>query len=1069
MEFKDEKEFEDALVKALTTSYGWDSKVIEYPTEEDLIANWAQILFDNNRGRDRLNEVPLTQGEIGQVFEQIRKLRTPCLLNGFINGKEIRIKRDAEADAAHFGKEVTLKIYDRNEIAGGKSRYQIARQPRFKQIASNAPKTRGDLTLLINGMPLVHIELKKSGVSLHQPCNQIRYYSELGVFSGLFSLIQIFFAMTPEEAVYFANPGPDGKFNSNFYFHWADANNSRVDVWKRIASDVLSIPMAHQLIGFYTVADETDGTLKVMRSYQYYAARGISTAVSKHDWSLAGPEHQRGGYVWHTTGSGKTLTSFKSAQLIKESGDADKVVFLMDRIELGTQSLREYRAFADADVDVQDTPDTYALLTKLKSDSQLDKLIVTSIQKASLLHKVEGDNDADFEKIGKKRIVFIVDEAHRSTFGEMLSVIKDNFPRALFFGFTGTPILEENKKKQSVTADIFGSEIHRYSVADGIRDKNVLGFDHYKISTYREIDLRKQVGLHEAKAGTVEEAMADPKKKRVFMNWQHAPMPRKSTVDGKEVKGVESKIPVEQYSDDKQGAKHREKVVEDIVEKWTVSSVGGKFHAILAASSIVEAIKYYRLFKEKAPALKVTALFDPNVNYSQNEVEDDFDDAPGQMDYDGFVEPDECAKLYASYKTEALLEILEDYGKRFNKKYSYEQHASFKRDLASRLAHKDNYIGIERKPEEQIDLVIVVDQLLTGFDSKWINVLYLDKELKYERLIQAFSRTNRIFGQDKPFGTVRYYRYPHTMAQNVEKAFRLYSGETPYGIFADKLDVHLKHLNAHFENIERLFKSAGIENFERLPEEPREVRVFARYFSALNESLQAARIQGFSWEKLEYSISDKDGKEESVTVLLDKETYRVLLTRYREIERMSAENEGVPFDIDATLTEIDVGKIDSDYLDSRFEKYVKALQTGEEVDAVLVDLHKCFAELSQEDQRCAQNFLTDVQQGNVAVEPGKSFLEYVAEYRRVDKISKVKICAEALGLDWEALWEFIEQYKKGTNVYSYPAYTKLEESVDKEKARTFLEKQEGRRLLPPQVATRAVIYLKGFIEKGDWD
>lgn len=198
--------------------------------------------------------------------------------------------------------------------------------------------------LLINGMPVIHIELKRCGVSVSQAHNQIEKYAQEGIFAGLFSLIQVFVAMEPNETVYFANPGPDGKFNKDFYFHWADFNNEPINDWKGIASSLLSIPMAHQLIGFYTVADDADGVLKVMRSYQYYAANAISDKVAKIKWD---GNHLLGGYIWHTTGSGKTMTSFKSAQLIANSKDADKVIFLMDRIELGTQSLKEYRAFAE--------------------------------------------------------------------------------------------------------------------------------------------------------------------------------------------------------------------------------------------------------------------------------------------------------------------------------------------------------------------------------------------------------------------------------------------------------------------------------------------------------------------------------------------------------------------------------------------------------------------------------------------------------------------------------------------------------------------------------------------------
>src|SRR5690606_14431789 len=220
-----------------------------------------------------------------------------------------------------------------------------------------------------------HIELKKSGVSVSQACNQIEKYARNGVFSGLFSLIQIFVAMEPNETVYFANPGPDGKFNKDFYFHWADYNNKPINNWREVTTNLLAIPMAHQLIGFYTVADANDGILKVMRSYQYRAAHAISDKVTKTDWKS---KNALGGYIWHTTGSGKTMTSFKSAQLIANSKDADKVIFLMDRIELGTQSLKEYRGFAEESEEVQATENTKVLVTKLKSSDPADTLIVTS-------------------------------------------------------------------------------------------------------------------------------------------------------------------------------------------------------------------------------------------------------------------------------------------------------------------------------------------------------------------------------------------------------------------------------------------------------------------------------------------------------------------------------------------------------------------------------------------------------------------------------------------------------------------------------------------------------------------
>lgn len=237
--------------------------------------------------------------------------------------------------------------------------------------------------------------------------------------------------MEPDETVYFANPGPDGKFNSDYYFHWADYNNEPINEWDKIASTLLSIPMAHQLIGFYTVADDSDGLLKVMRSYQYFAASAISDKVAKAKWE---GDNQLGGYIWHTTGSGKTMTSFKSAQLIASSRDADKVIFLVDRIELGTQSLKEYRGFADENETVQATENTGVLITKLKSSNPADTLIVTSIQKMSnIKEEADGLNTCDIETINKKRIVFIIDECHRSTFGDMLITIKIHFQKQCFW------------------------------------------------------------------------------------------------------------------------------------------------------------------------------------------------------------------------------------------------------------------------------------------------------------------------------------------------------------------------------------------------------------------------------------------------------------------------------------------------------------------------------------------------------------------------------------------------------------------------------------------------------------
>ena len=1060
MIFKKEAEFEDALIKVLFNK-GWSSEVIMYPTEEDLIQNWANILFDNNQSIDRLNGCPLTSGEMQQIMEQIKTLRTPLMLNKFINGKTISITRDNVDDNLHFGKEVSLKIYDRKEIAAGQSRYQIARQPKFKASSKILNDRRGDIMLLINGMPVIHIELKRSGVPVSEACNQIQKYSHEGVFSGLFSLVQIFVAMTPDETLYFANPGSWDAFNPDYYFHWADFNNEVINDWKGIASNLISIPMAHQLIGFYTVADDTDGVLKVMRSYQYYAASAISDKVSKTKW---GEGNQRGGFIWHTTGSGKTMTSFKSAQLIANSKDADKVVFITDRIELGNQSYIEYNNFADDGESVQKTEDTYVLITKLKSSAPADTLIVTSIQKMSNIKNDEnGLNAHDIEEIGKKRIVFIVDECHRSTFGEMLSTIKSTFPNAIFFGFTGTPIFEENQKKMSQTSTIFGGELHRYVLADGIRDKNVLGFDPRMIQTFKENDVRKQVALAEAKANNVEEAFADEKKREVFNKYMNdVPMAGYENDDGKYVKGVEDYLPNSQYIE----PEHQNAVVNDICDNWSILSVNKKFHAIFATSSIPEAIEYYGLFKDKMPSLKVTCLFDPHISNEDGEYKNTYKGKP-----------------VALFKEDGLVKILNDYNDMFGQDFTIPTHASFKKDVSLRLAHKEKYSTITRTPEKMLDLLIVVDQMLTGFDSKWVNTLYMDKILQYENLIQAMSRTNRLFkSNEKPYGVIKYYRRPFTMKAYIDEAVKTYSGDKPTVLFVEKLPYNLKKLNVIYMDISEVFKSSGVSDFTKLPNDHAEKAKFAQLFKDFNHHLDAAKLQGFNWEQDIYTFNDEEtGLNETIKLDFGSNDFMALVQRYKELSNGNDDENGnggsdgddVPFDLVGYITEIDTGRIDAAYMNSRFEKYLKNLHqadiTEEQLQASLDELHKSFATLTQDEQKYAEIFLHDVQRGEVVVEDGKTLRDYITEYQYKAKNDQIHSFAVAFGLDEDLLKNMMQLNLTEANIDEFGRFDKLKQSVNKAAAKAFLEKIEGKVIIPPKVNMKVDKILRKFILTGGFD
>lgn len=1054
--FIKELAFEEALTNHLL-KHGWN-EVIKNPTEEELVENWASIIYDNNREIDKLGNYPLTASEMQQVMDTVNMKSSPYEMNRFINGKQVCIKRDNEADTNNFGKEVYLKIFDPMEISSGQSRYQIARQPKFKTADDMMGDRRGDMMLLINGMPVIHIELKRSKIDVSQACYQIKRYVHEGVFqSGIFSMVQIYVAMTPEETLYFANPGGEDRFQKQFYFHWEDFNNQVVSDWKQVASNLLSIPMAHQMVGFYTIADDKDKTLKVLRSYQYFAVSRISDVVKKTNWD----DHlHRGGYVWHTTGSGKTMTSFKSAQLIAASGDADKVVFLLDRIELALQSLDEYRGFAGEEDEIQDTADTSILLDKLKSIDNDDRLIVTSIQKMSNIK--EGAPTAGggtitrelIERIGQKRLVFIIDECHRSVFGDMLISIKHTFPRALLFGFTGTPVFKENAKNEITTGTLFGNELHKYTIANGIPDGNVLGFDPYMVNTYDDNELRELVAFHQIDLKLKERNPDEPISKKTTEDYlklidedeelrniydrfvNKLQMPETYTENGKQMKGIEAYLPSDIYECDK----HHIAVANDIMKSREKLSKNGKFHAMLATKNIPEAIAYYKLFKKYHPSLNVVAVFDSNIDNSDG----------------GIVRED------------AICEMLTDYNAKYGMSYKLANYAQYKKDVAKRLAHKKPYIGIENDHSQQIDLLIVVTQMLTGYDSKWINTLYVDKVMKYVDIIQAFSRTNRLFGPDKPFGTIKYYTKPYTMEQNINDALDVYV-DRPLGVFVDKLEKNLCNINQRFLSIRDIFHSQKIMNYEKLPEGREDRNMFAKCFSEMAHLLEAAKLQGFVWEKNEYEFQHGNTYTK-VKMELDEQTYLILLQRYREL--FQAGGGGDPkepweYTIDTYITETGTGTINADYIDSKFQKFIKNLYTegpgSEMTKAAFEELCKTFATLSQKDQRTALIILHDIQSGDLHLEQGKTINDYIAEYQISELKKQIMNLSEATDINASQLINIMSSNVDEKNLNEYNRFENLKLTLNLQKTREFLVRVTGSACPPFLVMPKMDQILRKFI------
>lgn len=978
MSFTKEKDFQNALTELLTTKKGWLDGVLKYPSQNDLIANWKNVLEHINQ--NKLNGRTISDNEMDKILNQLRDLKTPNDINKFINGKEISIMGDD-------GLPLVLFNYDRNSIGQGKSVYQIAIEPKFDKTSNLGLAGRGDMCLLINGMPLIHIELKRSGVPVREACNQIEKYSKRGYFTGIFSLIQIFVAMNPDEALYFANPGKDGKFNDKFFFNWADVDNIPINRWDKFAGEFLNIPKAHELVGFYTIADRSDGVLKVMRSYQYYASSAIRNIVSKAQWG-----NIRGGYVWHTTGSGKTMTSFKSAQLISEHKLADKVIFLVDRIELGIQSSLNYKSFCLDDDDVIDTKSCDDLIKKLANDE--NTLIITSIQKMGKIDdEIIARKNREFDKIAKKRVVIIIDEAHRSTFGENIKRIRDNFKKAILFGFTGTPIHNENAKDNITTSDIFGDEIHRYNISDGIRDGNVLGFDITAIKTYKDSDIKEKVALKKANAKSIDEAMSEPKKQKIYDEYMTKPM--------SELEKIADSI----FDDEK----HKRLVVRDIKDRFTSVSRAGRYHAIFTTRSIEDAIIYYKLFKEITPELKVAGLFDPSIDNSS---------------------------LKAFDKEAGILEMLQDYNDTFNKSFTMQNYKSYKADISARLAHKDAYKNIAEN--QKLNILIVVDMMLTGYDSKWVNTIFIDRLMEYEKIIQSFSRTNRVFDAYKLFGNVFYYYKTNTMKENIEKAFKLYGDSNIKGLFVDKIKDNLQNLNKAFDEICSVFSNAGISDFSSLPSDDESIAKFAKAMKMLERYKNSAELQGFRLDDVKNGVYEC----QNVEVRLNNEIYAKLIARYNDIVKMQSSRSGDKeiFEIDPHLSEGAIIKIDIDYINTHFKKLLKALSDGDIVDIENIknDIHRSFGILSEEDQEFARTILADIENGKLKASE-LSFGDLLISYKNKNKDEHIKSVCENLGIDENSVKKLINERRDENNLNQNNDFENIIDKMDLDKAGAFLK------------------------------
>lgn len=983
-----ETDFEKDFV-ALLVKKGWDPEIIYHKTVEQLIQNWKDIIF--RRNRTELNDVPLSDSEMDRLLDTVRSdANTPVKANIFILGETIPVRRDNDsADAKNAGKDVFLNIFSSNEIAGGTSIYQIAEQVIFNDQEDTADR-RGDITLLINGIPVIHIELKASGIDISEATNQIRKYIQERKFQGFMGLVQVFWAITPEDALYFANPGEANKMNPAFFFHWGDRDNNIIKNWKELIdgpANILSIPEAHQLIGYYAVADKNKDILKICRSYQYTAIKAIVNRAKSQKW---GNCDQLGGFVWCTTGGGKTLTSYKAGQIIISRGYADKVVFLVDRKALDSQSHKEYNSFAPEGHPVFETSNTTKLFNLLVSDKADEEMIITSMQKVYRVNDEKiSARKAELEKIKKKRIVFIIDEAHRSQFGEMHRIVKETFYHALFFGFTGTPIFPENMRAgEQITETVFGRCLSIYSLATGIRDGNVLGFYPKGRRTYDDDELRQHVALSQCGAKTKEEAKTDPAKWKIYRYFTvKAPMATqydehgsvKLDNKGRPQKGIEDYLPSDQYNNDE----HRMRVVEDILENFETiahGEYGTLFHGILATTSIAEAYRYWQLFKSKQTDLHITALFDASIDTNTGK----------------------------EYEIKAALtEIVKDYADTFALDLEYKNDKKcekFKEDLIARLAHSKPYTNIGNDHTQCLDIVIVVHQLLTGFDSQYVNVLYLDQVLETDSLIQAISRTNRVYdNNEKPMGLLKFYRKINTMKSNLEEALRLYCQGDYADVQVMDLDENIARMNAKYKGIKEIFESDHIMYFAQLPKSDEGRQKFRKDFYTLKSLMRTAMLQGLKWDN-EYGLK----------LDFDEKTYRILTMRYQDLPSNRGnggkKTKKPGWDMNTNLSTFEMDKIDADYLEKQF-RIVTLKDVTEKEDQLfrqataIEEIKKHLGVLPARKQKYALQVLDDIKSGLLLVEEGKSFMEYIEEYSGRSIRKSIEAFTSNFGVSTDAFYD----------------------------------------------------------------
>ena len=678
-----EEILEQGLIKTLQEmSYEY----ISINEEENLYANFKLQLEKHNRKELALHgRESFTDKEFDKIL---------LYLEGGTRFEKAKKLRDLKDFQLENGERVWIEFINKQQWC--QNEFQVSNQITVE----GRKKCRYDVTILVNGLPLVQIELKRRGVELKEAYNQIQRYHKTS-FHGLFDYIQLFVISNGVNTRYFAN-NPNSGYK--FTFNWTDAENISFNDLSKFAYFFFDKCNLGKMISKYIVLHEGDKCLMVLRPYQFYAVEQILDRVQNSN---------KNGYIWHTTGAGKTLTSFKAAQLVSELDGIDKVMFVVDRHDLDTQTQSEYEAFEPGAVD--NTDNTYQLIKRLSGDS---KIIITTIQKLNCAVTRDYYNK-HLQVVRNQKVVMIFDECHRSHFGDCHKNIVKFFNNLQIFGFTGTPIFAENAKQDHTTAEVFGECLHRYLIKDAIADENVLGFlvEYYK--GQQDTDLFNEKRMTE--------------------------------------------------------------IAQFILTNFNKSTFDGEYNALFAIQSVPMLLKYYKIFKSLNPKIKIGAVF----TYAANESQDDSQTGMNQGFENEKVTSDE------------LQCIMNDYNKMFGTAFSTENFSAYYDDINLRMKKK-------KADMEPLDLLLVVGMFLTGFDAKKLNTLYVDKNLEYHGLLQAFSRTNRVLNEKKRFGKVICFR---ELKSNVDAAIKLFSNNQPNEFI----------IREPYENVKKELNELAIKFKEKYP------------------------------------------------------------------------------------------------------------------------------------------------------------------------------------------------------------------------------------------------------------